>query len=126
MLAKMFGQEKYIEEWVRRKSWVSSSDNLRAIQSWWDDPKVVNLLPVEEAQFISSTHKIPGETFKPIAQFCARKWLNEGGQRLWLAVCEVDKANAAIVTYIRTDPSHKYLGPRALLQLAVLDTSYIF
>jgi hypothetical protein len=67
MLAKMFGQEKYIEEWVRCKSWVSSSDNLRAIQSWWDDPKVVNLLPVEEAQFISSTHKIPGETFKPIA-----------------------------------------------------------
>jgi tetratricopeptide (TPR) repeat protein len=77
MLAKMFGQEEYMEEWVRRKSWVSSSDNLRAIRSWWDDPEVVNLLPVEEAHFISSTHKIPGETFKPIAQFCARKWLNE-------------------------------------------------
>jgi hypothetical protein len=25
MLVKMFGQEEYMEEWVRRKSWVSSS-----------------------------------------------------------------------------------------------------
>ncbi|RYP54147.1 hypothetical protein DL769_010400 [Monosporascus sp. CRB-8-3] len=93
MLAKMFGKEECMEEWAKQR-WVSTGENLRAIQSWWDDPEIVESLPVEEAEFIRSTRETPGQTFKPVAEFCARKWLTEDD---WspAALCET------IISYLK-------------------------
>ncbi|EAW12079.1 NACHT and TPR domain protein [Aspergillus clavatus NRRL 1] len=94
MLARMFGQEKCMEEWAKRRSWVSTSENLKAIQSWWEDSDVVDLLPPEEAEFIRSTHETPGQTFRLLAKFCARKWLIDTD---WYAAAPC----AMIISYIK-------------------------
>ncbi|RLL95865.1 hypothetical protein CFD26_105362 [Aspergillus turcosus] len=77
MLARMFGMEEYMAKWVPRRSWVSTSENLKAIQRWWDDPEIVESLAVKEAEFVLSVKEKPVETFRPIAEFCAKKWLAE-------------------------------------------------
>ncbi|RHZ57984.1 NACHT and TPR domain protein [Aspergillus thermomutatus] len=77
MLAKMFGMEEYMAKWVPRRSWVSTSENLKAIQGWWDDAGIVESLAVKEAEFVLSVKEKPGETFRPIAEFCTKKWLAE-------------------------------------------------
>ncbi|KAB8078648.1 hypothetical protein BDV29DRAFT_165951 [Aspergillus leporis] len=77
MLAKMFGLETYIEKWVIRRSWVSTSENLRAIRQWWEEPEVIESLPVEEVEFVLSTKEDPVQIFKPIASYCSKEWLIE-------------------------------------------------
>ncbi|GFF52773.1 vegetative incompatibility protein HET-E-1 [Aspergillus udagawae] len=78
MLARMFSTEEDMAKWVPMRSWVSTSENLKAIQRWWDDdPEIVESLAVKEAEFILSVKERPVETFRPIADFCAKKWLAE-------------------------------------------------
>ncbi|KAF7179313.1 hypothetical protein CNMCM7691_008246 [Aspergillus felis] len=77
MLARMFGTEEYMARWVPLRSWVSTSENLKAVQRWWDDPEIVESLAVKEAEFVLSVKEKPVETFRPIAEFCAKKWLAE-------------------------------------------------
>lgn len=96
MLARMFGMDDYIAKWVPRRKWVSTSENLRAIHGWWDDPRVLESLADKEAEFVRSAKEKPGETFRPIAEFCARKWLADD-KALW----PIPDAAAIIASYLK-------------------------
>jgi tetratricopeptide (TPR) repeat protein len=79
MLAKMFSQEDLMESWTYRKAWHCSNESLKLIRQWWEDQKVVDSLPQEERDFVTSTGSSPATTFKPAAMIYAKKWLDPQG-----------------------------------------------
>jgi tetratricopeptide (TPR) repeat protein len=94
MLAKMFSQEDVMAAWTYRKAWHCNNDSLKLIRQWWEDPKVVDSLPDEERNFVTSTGSSPATTFKPAAMIYAQKWLD---QQNWTpSYCA-----AAVVSYIQ-------------------------
>ncbi|PKX90549.1 NACHT and TPR domain protein [Aspergillus novofumigatus IBT 16806] len=96
MLASMFGMEEYMAKWVPRRSWVPTTENLKAIHGWWDDPKVVESLADKEAKFVLSVKEKPGETFRPIAKFYTREWL-ANDKAIW----PIDEAAAMIASLLK-------------------------
>ena len=94
MLAKMFSQEDVVESWTYQKAWHCSNESLKLIRQWWEDPKVVESLPQEERDFVTSTSSSPATTFKPVAVMYAKKWLD---QQSW----DAPYCARAVVSYIQ-------------------------
>lgn len=94
MLARMFGTEENMARWLGMRSWVSTSDNLKAVQRWWNDAEIVESLAVKEAEFVLSVKEKPVETFRPIAELCTKKWLAEDD---WVPTAPA----AMIISYLK-------------------------
>jgi hypothetical protein len=65
MLSRVFSREDVIRAWW---PWNSSFVKYKWILQWWEDKELVESLPKEEQDFITSTAGSPATLFKPVAQ----------------------------------------------------------
>lgn len=78
LLAKMFGQEAFMENWAGGVGWgFFNVDNVKLIRSWVSDEDVVHSLPPEDQEFVKATSELPAVTFKPLARYIAKRWLED-------------------------------------------------
>lgn len=78
LLAKMFGQEAFMKNWAGGVGWgFFTDDNVKIVRSWLDDEDVVCSLPFEDQTFVKATSESPALTFKPLARYIAKKWLED-------------------------------------------------
>jgi len=74
----MFGQEAFMERWDESVGWeFFNEDNIMLIRNWLDDKESVASLPSEDREFIRTTSESTVQTFKPLARYMAKQWLEE-------------------------------------------------
>lgn len=78
LLAKMFRQEAFMSRWDESVDWAFfNEDNVMLIRKWLDDEEVAAYLPSEDQEFIRTTSESTVQTFKPLARYTAKQWLEE-------------------------------------------------
>lgn len=78
LLVKMFGRTAFMKDWAGRVGWTFFiDDNVRIIRSWLADEDLVESLPSEDQKFVKSSSELPVLTFKPLATYIAKKWLED-------------------------------------------------
>lgn len=78
LLAKMFGREEFMTNWAGGIGWgFFNNDNVSRIRSWLDNEDDMTSLPSEDQDFIKATAESPALTFKPLAKYIAKKWLED-------------------------------------------------
>lgn len=78
LLAKMFGQEAFMKNWAGGVGWgFFTYENVKTVRSWLDDEDVVRSLPSEDQTFVKVTSESHALTFKPLARYIAKQWLED-------------------------------------------------
>lgn len=78
LLAKMFGQEEFMKNWAGGIGWgFFNNNNVSLIRSWLDNEDDITSLPSEDQDFIRATAESPALTFKPLARYIAKRWLED-------------------------------------------------
>lgn len=78
LLVKMFGQEAFMKNWAGGVAWdFFTDDNVRIVRSWLADEDLVQSLPSEDQTFVKSSSELPVLTFKLLARYIAKKWLED-------------------------------------------------
>lgn len=112
LLVKMFGQEAFMKNWAGGIPWdFFTDDNVRIVRSWLADEGVVNSLSSEDQKFVKSSSELPALTFKPLARYIAKKWLEDA---YWIPI----KCCAIVHSYISLERGTPLHG-----SLAGLDTA---
>jgi tetratricopeptide (TPR) repeat protein len=77
MLLTVFRSEESISKWLGESDWALTTATIRAVQQWWQEQDVLELLSLEEKEFILTTNEKPLNLFQPMIAFCIKRWLCE-------------------------------------------------
>ncbi|CAI7663781.1 unnamed protein product [Penicillium pancosmium] len=77
MLLTVFRSEESMSSWLGGNIWVLRNATIEALRPWWEGQEIHKFLSPEENEFLSTVDDDPSNLFKPMVNFCSKRWLLE-------------------------------------------------